>query len=76
VLKADAHTVQQLAGQVSRLLRRLHLYGLIAWVQRMGEANSNIPTARIRGSCTPLSRLARNTKLNMADCRPLSKDRS
>jgi hypothetical protein len=32
VLKAAAQTVQQLAGKVSRLLRRLHLYGLIAKV--------------------------------------------
>jgi len=32
VLKSAAQTVQQLAGKVSRLLRRLHLYGLIAKV--------------------------------------------
>jgi hypothetical protein len=32
VLKTAAQTVQQLAGKVSRLLRRLHLYGLIAKV--------------------------------------------
>ncbi len=32
VLKAAAQTVQQLAGKVSRLLRWLHLYGLIAKV--------------------------------------------
>ena len=31
-LKTVAQTVQQLAGKVSRLLRRLHLYGLIAKV--------------------------------------------
>jgi hypothetical protein len=32
VLKSAAQTVQQLAGKISRLLRRLHLYGLIAKV--------------------------------------------
>ena len=32
VLKTAAQTAQQLAGRVSRLLRRLHLYGLIAKV--------------------------------------------
>jgi DNA-binding IclR family transcriptional regulator len=32
VLKATVQTVQQLARKVSRLLRRLHLYGLIAKV--------------------------------------------
>ena len=32
ILKSAAQTVQQFAGKVSRLLRRLHLYGLIAKV--------------------------------------------
>jgi len=32
IIQGAAHTVQQLAGKVSRLLRRLHLYGLIAKV--------------------------------------------
>jgi hypothetical protein len=32
VLKTVTQTVQELAGKVSRLLRRLHLYGLIAKV--------------------------------------------
>jgi DNA-binding IclR family transcriptional regulator len=46
--------VQQLAGKVSRLLRRLHLYGLIAKVPRARRWRVTKKGLRVFSSALPL----------------------